>query len=1225
MLNNIIQIENPNIYLDSVGLDGFSDGLNLENDLQELIKLATNFCQTSIAAIALQGMHAPVKKHQQLYVTSSKLSVEDEFQANIFCSEVLLSNQLIIVNDALYDARFSQSIATEESIRFFVGFPLALSSGDIIGVFFVADKLPKQLSHLQLDMLKLLSAQITAQYELDRFQEIVGKLSEERQSINNALVHQTTLLHEAQRIAEVGSWDLIIDQKKLSWSKEVFRIFGQDDSEPEQSFEGFLSAVHPEDCVGLLQAQELALKQLKPLDFEHRIIRPNGEVRFVHEKGRLIFSEHDNKLHFIGTVQDITERNKKYFELAMLNRVLQMSSASNDALLHVTDESELFLKVCQIAVNIGNYACAWVGITGNPIGNTFSSSIHYARQDINQVNEYHGIAHEISFQDPLDPILLSVQNNEFIFIQDTSQNERLTPSLIAANLSGFKGMICLPLVHLHETFGVLVLYSDDIRQIPDAEIKLLKEMGNNLAFGVRNIHIQNDRNRLQNAMMKVATSVSTNNTPAFFKHLVSNMVEALDADGAIVSRLNANKTEATTIINFNDGEFLDNFVYFLSEVEHATANDNESNIFTCKLHNEENHFFNIHKWPTSTCFGSDLKNSNGHLIGSIFVFFKEEPKNTKFIESTSQIFAARAAAELERQDSDSIIQEQASLLDKTHDAILVLDIDHKIQFWSKGAERLYGWKANEVVGLNIETIFINETIDLQHALKRVKAQKEWNGELHQHKKDGSKIIVDGRWTLVFNEGAQPHAILGINTDVTQKKVAADEIQQLAFYDVLTQLPNRQLLRNRLQHLFESRDRLRNAWVLLFIDLDNFKTLNDTMGHDKGDMLLQEVARRLTNCVRKSDTVARLGGDEFVILFESVGNADVITQATIVGEKVLSCFHEPFSLGGYPYYSSPSVGITLFDENCQNADDLLKHADIAMYQAKFGGKNSLRFFNPDMRTAVTAKLELEADLRSSFKQQEFTLYYQPQVDDAGKVTGVEALLRWFHKERGAVSPLDFIPIAEETGLIFPLGCWVMHTACEQLSDWSSDSVFQNISIAVNVSARQFRHPEFVSQVLNALTSTGANPYLLKLELTESLLLENVEETISKMTELKKYGVCFSLDDFGTGYSSLYYLKRLPLDQLKIDRSFVNDVLTDTNDNVIVKTIIALGKSLGLEVIAEGVETSEQRDFLLSHDCNAHQGYFFSKPLPTSLLNDFIKQQNGMNNSDQEDLPKNTFAV
>lgn len=342
-----------------------------------------------------------------------------------------------------------------------------------------------------------------------------------------------------------------------------------------------------------MQAQELALKQIKPLDFEHRIIRPNGEVRVVHEKGRLIFSEHDNKLHFIGTVQDITDRKKIDLELVMLSRVLQMLSASNDALLHATDESELFLKICQIAVNIGNYACAWVGIMDNPIGNTFTSSIYYAKPDTHQVNANQGIANKIFFDDHLDPILKCAQQNEFIFMQDISQHEKLAPSLIAANLSGFKGMICLPLVHLQEKFGVLVLYSEDVRQIPDAEVKLLKEMGNNLAFGVRNIRIQNDRNRLQNAMTKVATSISTNNTPAFFKHLVSNMVEALDADGAIVSRLSANKTEATTIINFNDGEFLDSFVYLLDEqeyvdnLEYANAKDGDNSIFRCKPHHKK--------------------------------------------------------------------------------------------------------------------------------------------------------------------------------------------------------------------------------------------------------------------------------------------------------------------------------------------------------------------------------------------------------------------------------------------------------------------------------------------------------------------------------------------------------------------------------------------------------------------------------------------------------------
>jgi diguanylate cyclase (GGDEF)-like protein/PAS domain S-box-containing protein len=555
-------------------------------------------------------------------------------------------------------------------------------------------------------------------------------------------------------------------------------------------------------------------------------------------------------------------------------------------------------------------------------------------------------------------------------------------------------------------------------------------------------------------------------------------------------------------------------------------------------------------------------------------------------------------AKREREEAQEWIRMQASLLDKARDAILVCDTSGHIRYWNKSAERIFGWTQAEAIGRTKQDLVIDDPAVYELAVHMVLQNGDWIGEIRKRRKDGSTLMMEAHWTLVKGEGGQPDSILAIDTDITHRKAAEREIERLAFFDPLTRLPNRRLLMDRLQHALAAACRSRRTGALLFIDLDNFKSLNDTLGHDKGDQLLEQVARRLEACVpRKSDTVARLGGDEFVVMLEDLSqNAqDAAAQADSVGEKIISVFTEPFHLDGYTHHTTPSIGVTLFNKNVQDIDELLKRADLAMYQSKASGRNTIRFFDPDMQAVVTARVSLESDLRQSLQQQDFHLQYQRQANSEGRTIGAEALVRWRHPRRGMVSPALFIPLAEETGMIIQLGQWVLETACAQLAAWQAKAETSALSVAVNVSLRQFRHPDFVNQVLDVLERTGASATQLKLELTESVLIENVEATVTKMTALKEHGVCFSLDDFGTGYSSLSYLKRLPLDQLKIDQSFVRDVLTDSNDAAIARTIVALGQTLGLDVIAEGVETTAQRDFLARNGCHAYQGYLFSPPL------------------------------
>ena len=478
----------------------------------------------------------------------------------------------------------------------------------------------------------------------------------------------------------------------------------------------------------------------------------------------------------------------------------------------------------------------------------------------------------------------------------------------------------------------------------------------------------------------------------------------------------------------------------------------------------------------------------------------------------------------------------------------------------------------------------------------------WHGEIWDQRKNGE---VFPNWltiTAVKNDDRVVTNYVATQVDITTRKKAEEEIKLLAFFDTLTNLPNRRLLMDRLRQALATSARSGRLGALMFIDLDNFKTLNDTLGHDKGDLLLQQIAERLPSCVRSGDTVARLGGDEFVVMLEELSESgeQSAIQAETIGTKILEMLNQPYNLAGHEYRSTSSIGVTMFSGRQHNIEDLLKRADLAMYQAKASGRNALRFFEPQMQAVVTAQAELEVEMRLGLQRQEFVLHYQAQVDRDGHVIGAEALIRWNHPLRGIVPPNDFILRAEETGLILPLGHWVMETACTQLAAWACEPVKAALTIAVNVSGRQFRRSDFVEVVQTVLARTGANPHRLKLEITESLLLDDMDDIIAKMTTLQERGVSFSLDDFGTGYSSLAYLKLLPLDQLKIDRSFVCDVLIDANDAAIARTILALGKSLGLAVIAEGVETEEQRIFLDENGCNAYQGFLFGHPVP---INEF----------------------
>ena len=492
--------------------------------------------------------------------------------------------------------------------------------------------------------------------------------------------------------------------------------------------------------------------------------------------------------------------------------------------------------------------------------------------------------------------------------------------------------------------------------------------------------------------------------------------------------------------------------------------------------------------------------------------------------------------------------------------------------------------------------------------KSIQDTGSWRGEIWDRCKSGE---IYPKWltisTVRDSKGVVTHYV-GSHIDITERKAAEEKINNLAFYDPLTQLPNRRLLMDRLQHALAAGARGGSKGALLFLDLDNFKTLNDTLGHEVGDILLQQVAQRLTSCVRGGDTVSRLGGDEFVLVLENLNEhaLDAAAHAESISEKIKATLNQPYMLGTHVYKCSSSIGVTLFEGFETSIEELMKQADIAMYQAKKSGRNSVCFYDQKMQDSISARVLLEGELHKAFEQQQFLLHYQVQVDKSSYPLGAEALVRWLHPVRGLIYPDEFVALAEESGLILPLGHLVLATACQQLAVWSAHPELSRLTISVNVSAKQFHLPIFEEEIFALVDHYGIDPAKLKLEITESMLLENVDEIIIKMHKLKFRGINFSLDDFGTGYSSLQYLKKLPLAQIKIDQSFVRDIVTDSNDKAIVRTIIAMAQSLGLEVIAEGVETEEQRFILMGNDCTRYQGYLFGRPVPIEQFELLLRQ-------------------
>ena len=614
------------------------------------------------------------------------------------------------------------------------------------------------------------------------------------------------------------------------------------------------------------------------------------------------------------------------------------------------------------------------------------------------------------------------------------------------------------------------------------------------------------------------------------------------------------------------------------------------------------------------------------VLGALTIFASEsnafDQAEIELLEDLAQNIAYGLKSLRTRATSEAFadqLRKLSLIVEQGPESIVITNLNAQIEYVNEAFVRNTGYSRDEVIGRNPRILQSQNTPRESYATLWVSLTQglPWSGDFYNRRKDGSEYVERAIIAPIRDAtGAITH-YMALKEDITERKIAEDRIEHLAFYDQLTDLPNRRMLLDRLQSALSAASQQNQIGAVLYIDLDNFKTINDTRGHHVGDQVLKHVATRLTECTSPGDTVARLGGDDFLVLLVDLPPyTDVATRlAGERAERMLRSLRAPMTSEGVQCQTTASIGIVLWGLREDTSENILKQVDMAMYAAKAAGRNTFRFFDRRMQEVVSAEAALEIDLRAALQEDQFSLYYQPQVDESGRIFGAEALLRWNHPQRGLVFPGDFISVAERTRLILPIGKWALDEACNQLKQWSSSAETAGLTLSINISAVQLHQPDFAAQVLGALRSSGANPALLKLELTESLLLNDLDDTIVKMAELRQHGVLFSLDDFGTGYSSLSYLRKLHLDQLKIDQSFIREIPDDPNACAIARTIIALGKTLSLSVIAEGVENEAQRDFLHRSGSSLYQGYLKSWPLP---IDKFDALLNGEKSSDQESV-------
>jgi len=928
----------------------------------------------------------------------------------------------------------------------------------------------------------------------------------------NMLADNQQNLAKVQEIAQVGSWTWNLASNKVTWSDQLYRIYGLSPQEIDIDVWDITEKyTHPADLENVRQAVEDAISYHKPIRIEYRMVRPDGEERILWGEGDFLPSDDKKSINYIGIIRDITEQKQIEYTLRQSEEKWHaITENSADVIMMVDNEGKI------LCINHTLPEHTKTMVIGVTLYSFLPEKLHAKLK--------------ICF----DSVIATGQSSRFeVDYPDPEGNYRCYESSVS-------------ILRNKGTVDAFVVSARDVteRKLAEDEIRESEKELSGILGSMRDTYFRTNREGL---LTRVSASIQQ-----LLDYTPEQMLGARAADFYVNS---ADNEAFESILKAQNGTVLN---------------------YELPLKHRDGH----HVWV--------LTNAQ---------YYFDKSNIIAGVEGTTRDVTERKQTELQ-------MGKLSRALEQTADAVLITDREGIIEYVNPSFVCTTGFTKQEAIGSKTSILKSGEQGD--EFYKRL-WQTILNGEVFNDvfinkKKDGSIYHEQKTITPLKDSNGEITHFVATGKDITERMQTQQRLQFLAHHDVLTELPNRALYLDRLEQAITRAHWHGRLVAALFIDLDRFKNINDTLGHEIGDRLLQELGRRLLAGIREGDTVARLGGDEFAILLDDIASEK---DVSVVAQKILDTLSPSFVIDGRDLYVTASIGISLYPNDGNQPGILLRNADIAMYRAKDLGKNNCQFYSADLSARAFERLTLENSLRYALEREEFVLYYQPQLNTKqGKITGVEALIRWNHPEFGVIKPHDFVFLLEETGLIVPVGEWVLQTACKQLKKWHQAG-FTDLHVSVNFSSRQCNERSVVEVVERALLAGGIAPEFLELEITESLLMRNVRSVVDALEQLSRMGVRLAIDDFGTGYSSLSYLKRFPIDTLKIDRSFVRDITTDPDDEAIVKAIIAMGKTLKLRVIAEGVETNEQWNFLKQKNCDVIQGYLLNKPVNAVSLEKWLE--------------------
>ena len=899
--------------------------------------------------------------------------------------------------------------------------------------------------------------------------------------------------------------------------------------------------------------------------FETAHVHRNGSVIPVEVNAKVISL--DGEDYVFSVIRDITERKEKDKRLHFQTKIYTALFYTNQALLDCKTEKDLFDKICQIAVDFGGMAMAWIG-RADELNGQIKIEARYG--DGQGYLDGLVISSQADVPEGRGCTGTAYRENSPVICQDFANDPMTKPWHDRARPYGWRSSAAIGIPRGGRNHSVITFYHYEKNAFSREIVQLLEEMARNIGHALDSFDLEEEKRKAFQSLEENANR---------YRNIIQTSLDGfwmLDMKGRI--------------LEVNEA-YLKRSGYTRQELL-------------------QRHIQDVESWMDDADSGERLRD----LISTGYVRFetKHRAKDGNFWPvEVSAVYLPQEDGHIlcfmhdmtRRYRSDNELRIAASVF-QSQEAMMVTDAERRIIRVNEAFTRITGYHLEEVIGKDPSILQsgAHAASFYRQMWEKIRREGSWQGEIWDKRKNGE---IYPKWLTISSVKGKGETVthyVGSFTDLKEYREAQDKIQNLAFYDQLTGLPNRRLLLEQLERALAVSGRNQLYGAILYLDLDHFKVINDTQGHDIGDEVLQETARCIQAALKQVHTIARIGGDEFVVLLEDINEDPELAaaQAKLVGDQLLEVLGKVIVVNGKDYHGSVSIGVSLFRGSHDGIHELLKRGDVAMYEAKKAGRNALRFFDPVMQETLERRTQLEFDLRHALEGGQLQLHYQKRVGRGGRVRGAEVLLRWNHPRQGLVSPLDFIPLAEETGLIIPIGKWVLEESCRQLRAWKGNAKTRNLILSVNISALEFKQPDFVNTVKQLLVRTGINPSLLALEITESMLLENMEDFIDKMRQLREMGLSFALDDFGTGYSSLSYLKRLPINELKIDKSFVKDLGVDKNDDAIVQTIIQMGKTLGMEVIAEGVETQTHCEMLGRYGCHNYQGYLFGRPVPLEIF-------------------------